>query len=272
MQSTITIGIVGHGYVGSAVHEAFKLPSYNWRDQVTVLVVDPAYHHGVSFQALVQAAPAAIFLCLPTPTKDGKCDASLITEFVKRLTNYTGLLIVKSTVPPSVVKQLLQLRPRTLICPEFIREGVTNDMIYPASIPVGALRKEDYNEYVDLITVRSRVVVHGLNGSLKFQHTTPMAAAYLKYYVNSFLATKVAFTHQFVQAMGADAAEWPAVAQLVAAEGRCGKTHLVAPGKHGWGFSGSCFPKDTQALLAELPSLSILEAAIKANARLREDN
>lgn len=272
MQTPVKIGIVGHGHVGGALHEAFKLPSYRWRDQATILVVDPAYNHGITLGALLQAKPEAIFLCLPTPTKNGECDASLVIEFVKHLTAYEGLVIVKSTVTPSVTKQLLALRPATLICPEFVREGQVNDIIYPTVIPVGATNKADFNKYVDLLNQFSRVVVYGINGNSKFEHTTPLAVTYLKHYVNSFLATKVAFTHEFVRAMGKDAEEWSQVQKLVALEGRCGKTHLIAPGKHGWGFGGSCFPKDTAALLNELPSLSILEAAIRANVRLKEDN
>ena len=272
MKTTMKIGIIGHGHVGSAVHESFRLPGYRWRDQVQVHVVDPGYNDRISFDALLQENVNAIFLCVPTPTKDGKCDASLVLEFVKRLASYDGLLIVKSTVPPSIAQAITELRPRTLICPEFVRENQPGDMLYPTVIPVGCWNKVDFEAYEDLLTTHSNIVVHGVNGSMKTEWTTPIAAAYLKYYVNAFLAMKVAFTHEFVRGMGDDAGEWAAVARLVGLEGRCGKTHLAVPGRHGWGYAGSCFPKDTEALLAEVPGLSILKAVVKANDGLRTEN
>ena len=97
----LTLGIIGHGFVGKAMHKAFE---YN----ADVIIVDPK-ESDMTVERLVNHEPDAIFVCLPAPTlDDGSVDATLIYEIFAQLSakRYKGLVVVKSTLPPDIVQDL----------------------------------------------------------------------------------------------------------------------------------------------------------------------
>lgn len=184
------------------------------------------------------------FLCVPTPQgEDGSADLSYVeaaaTE-IAPLLPYEAIVVNKSTVPvgsTKVVERVLR-RPdvRVVSNPEFLREGsAVDDFLNPdrvvvgcddraAAIAVGALYE----------SIRAQVIV-----------TDPASAETIKYAANAFLATKLSFINAIAaicEGVGADVND---VVVGMGYDKRIG-TEFLRPGP-GWG--GSCFPKDSRALL-----------------------
>ncbi len=185
-----------------------------------------------------------IYLCVPTPQDvDGSADLSYIQAAAREIVSVLeeGAIVVnKSTVPvgsTKVVERVLG-RPDVSVVsnPEFLREGsAVHDFMHPDRIVVGA----------DDQTAAARVAALYLGVSAPFIVTDPASAETIKYAANAFLATKISFVNAIAavcEAVGADVAD---VVLGVGSDKRIGHEFL-RPGP-GWG--GSCFPKDTRALV-----------------------
>ena len=205
-----------------------------------------------------------VFLCLPTPKgHDGFADLSAIKSVVTQIRSslVPGTVVVnKSTVPVNsafLVRDLLDdLRIHVVSNPEFLREGsAVYDFLNPDRIVIGSENQIAGERVAGLyLGIRSPVVV-----------TDPVSAESIKYMANAFLALKISFVNQaasFCDVVGADVLE---VMRGLSFDSRIGGTFLT-PGP-GWG--GSCFPKDTEALVAMAKSvdrpMSLIEEAIVAN-------
>jgi UDPglucose 6-dehydrogenase len=101
----------------------------------------------------------------------------------------------------------------------------------------------------------------------KVFYMTPMEASFVKYGVNSFLASKVLWFNQFKDLVDRNDSRYSVVANAVGYDERIGKGHTKVPGFDGKkGFGGSCFPKDTSAIANFAGgSLTVLEEVIEAN-------
>lgn len=192
----------------------------------------------------VVAGAEFAFLCVPTPqAADGSADLSYVTAAARQIgprLRPGAVVVNKSTVPVGSVAIVAQELGRTDVAvvsnPEFLREGrAVHDCLHPDRIVIGANDR--------LVARRVAALYDGLDAPVVL--TDPASAETVKYACNAFLATKVSFINEVAnlcQAVGAD------VGDVVAGMGldrRIGADHL-RPGP-GWG--GSCFPKDTNALV-----------------------
>ena len=188
-----------------------------------------------------------VFLCLPTPAgEDGRADLTFVEAVVEELANSLdsgAAFVVKSTVPPGTT-QALQHRLQALgstsmvaAHPEFLREGTAvHDFLDPDRVVIGA---------DDPILAKS---VASLYDSLATEvvETDPTSAEMIKYASNSYLATRLTFANTLAnlcEAVGADIMD---VLEGVGLDHRIGP-HFLKPGP---GYGGSCFPKDTLALIS----------------------
>jgi UDPglucose 6-dehydrogenase len=184
------------------------------------------------------------FLCVPTPQgDDGSADLSYVEAVAAEISEampYESIVVNKSTVPvgsTKVVERVLK-RPdiRVVSNPEFLREGsAVDDFLKPDRVVVGA---EDRSAAIAVgalyEAVRTQVIV-----------TDPASAETIKYAANAFLATKLSFINAIAaicEGVGADVND---VVVGMGYDKRIG-TEFLRPGP-GWG--GSCFPKDSRALL-----------------------
>ena len=214
----------------------------------------------------------AVFIAVGTPSRrgDGHADLSFVfsaaEEIAHALSNYT-LIVTKSTVPVGTGRQVAEKIRRICpeadfdVCsnPEFLREGAAiNDFMRPDRVVIGA------------DTDRARKMMREIYRPL-FLRETPIVFTDLetseltKYAANSFLATKITFINEIAdlcEKLGADVHD---VAKGIGLDGRIGSKFLH-PGP---GYGGSCFPKDTLALVqtatkADSP-LRIVEAVVEVN-------
>jgi UDPglucose 6-dehydrogenase len=218
------------------------------------------------------AGAEAVFIAVGTPTRrgDGHADLSYVyaaaEQVARKLTGYT-VIVTKSTVPVGTgrrIQEIVSLAHPDLDFdvasnPEFLREGnAIGDFMRPDRVVIGAEteRARDVLKrlYRPLYLIETPIVFTGLE-----------TAELIKYAANSFLAMKVTFINEIAdlcEKVGADVHD---VARGIGLDGRIGRKFLH-PGP---GFGGSCFPKDTLALVriaqeAGAPS-RLVEAVVAVN-------
>jgi UDPglucose 6-dehydrogenase len=214
----------------------------------------------------------AVFIAVGTPSRrgDGHADLSFVYEAIREvapLLAATAVVVTKSTVPVGTGDEIENIlrdkRPdaeiQVVSNPEFLREGAAiQDFKHPDRIVVGT---DD---------VRAREVLAEIYRPLYLNappiiYVTRRTAELIKYSANAFLATKITFINEIAdlcEAVGADVQE---VARGMGLDNRIGGKFLHA----GPGFGGSCFPKDTSALLKTAQdngvALRIVEAVTAVN-------
>jgi UDPglucose 6-dehydrogenase len=218
-----------------------------------------------------RAVPDAqfVYLCVPTPEGlDGAADLTYLeaaaTE-IRDLLVEGAVVVNKSTVPvgsTKVVERVLR-RPDVAVVsnPEFLREGTAvHDFLHPDRIVVGS---DDQGAAI-------RVAALYLGVPAPLIVTDPATAELIKYAANAFLATKLSFINAIAavaEHVGADVAD---VVVGIGSDKRIGQEFL----KPGPGWGGSCFPKDTKALvrIAEDAGydFSLLRGVIAVNTEQRE--
>lgn len=263
----MNIGVIGIGVVGNAVVQGFN----RHFDVLTYDKEKPCTH--ASIAALVDAVDGPIFVCVPTPSLySGASDTRAVEDVVAEIAavGKAASVAIKSTVPPGTTERLSVAWPHLNICfnPEFLTE---------------ANAEEDFQNQDYIIIGSYRAFPYPLQACYK--KTFPKAQIYdtgcteaelAKYTVNCFLALKVAFANEMYDLCSTLGVEWEKVEIGAIMDDRVGLTHLSVPGPDGKrGFGGSCFPKDTRAILHEAEkagvSLSILKAALESNARIRQE-
>ena len=272
----LRIAMIGGGYVGLVSGACFA----DLGVEVAVVEVDPAklgalregkipiYEPGLdrlvtdnvaagrlSFGDDLAAAVAgvdAVFIAVGTPTRrgDGHADVSFVNaaaeQVAKALTGY-AVVVTKSTVPVGTGRRVAEIMRRTrpdleldvASNPEFLREGsAIGDFMRPDRIVIGAdserAREVLRRLYRPLYLIEAPILFTNLE-----------TAELTKYAANSFLAMKVTFINEMAdlcEKVGADVHD---VARGIGLDGRIGRKFLH-PGP---GFGGSCFPKDTLALM-----------------------
>ncbi len=194
--------------------------------------------------AVAAAGCEFAYLCVPTPQgDDGRADLTYVEQAAREIAPHLpseAIVVNKSTVPVGsthVVERAMQ-RPDVSVVsnPEFLREGsAVHDFMHPDRIVIGT---EDRSAAM-------RVSSLFLGVSAPLIVTDPASAETIKYAANSFLATKISFVNAIAavcEAVGADVND---VVLGMGSDPRIGDRFLQ-PGP-GWG--GSCFPKDTRALV-----------------------
>lgn len=254
----INIAIVGHGYVGKAVSHGFN--SY----KVSVNLIDPIYNTDV--KSLDGLELDAAFVCVPTPFgKDGKIDSSIVEEVVKELAPRGCPIIIKSTVTPDVLEKLWRKNKMIVYNPEFLTEkNALNDFVNPPMHVFGGspeITKQVEKIYEKFSRCKPCPVFHM---SIK-------EASFVKYGINSFLATKVLWFNQFKDLIDQNKSDYDSIIKAIGTDNRIGFSHTQVPGPDNKvGFGGACFPKDTQAFSSFAKSkFTILDKVIEENNKYR---
>jgi UDPglucose 6-dehydrogenase len=267
------IAIIGYGFVGQALYSVLKKPE-------NTLLLDPNLFE-TTLDEVKDFNPDLIFLCVPTPTVDGRCDDSIVLDYVKKLKDWPGCLVIKSTIPPTTVERVLKVRPSTVVWPELLREAhAQQDIQWPNVMVVGAPSTMHFEFVEKFIKEETKIFWNkALSPHIasKARHVTPVEASIFKYTVNTYLAMKTIYFHQMKLWMNDSGRgeSFGVVTKLLGEEGRIGQTHMEAPGEHGFGFAGSCFPKDLDALLHQVynedksDSFPLLIAVKNQNAEIR---
>ena len=205
-----------------------------------------------------------IFICLPTPRNiDGSANTDVVFDVIDSISfalTSRSILITKSTMPIGSVKKIQSLVRKTgaivAANPEFLREGTAiQDTLHPERVIIGCDDKNSADRIAELyVSVNSQIFI-----------TDPQSAELIKYASNAFLATKVTFINSIARLCDAVGADIESVSQALGSDSRIGRKFL----KPGPGWGGSCFPKDTSALLHQSSengqSFKLLDTVISEN-------
>ena len=269
----MTIGIIGQGYVGTAIKSGFEkhydLETYDKfsSSKSTINLPDMVADCGV------------IFVCVPTPmNKDGSCHTDIVESVVVEIDQWTErywnpirpTVVIKSTVPPGTTNRLHKKCKGidVIFNPEFLTEmNFLEDFKNQSRIILGGVRRG---------TNKLRQIYSRVFPSAVIVKTSATYAEMVKYFVNCFLATKVSFANEMKEICDGLDIDYDKVVEYATYDGRLGKSHWAVPGPDGdLGFGGHCLPKDINALISVAHELGIgtevLEAVVETNDKVREN-
>jgi UDPglucose 6-dehydrogenase len=213
-----------------------------------------------------------IFICVGTPTKKNGIGADLsqiysVSKEISKSINKFKIIITKSTVPVTtgdeiekiLLKKVNKNKFSVISNPEFLREGeAIRDFIYPDRVVIGANDKKSTNI---LKSLYSPLISKGA----KFISTNRRAAELIKYASNAFLATKITFINEIANLCEKTGIDVEDISIGIGLDKRIGSRFLRA----GPAYGGSCFPKDTKAIVTTADkfktNLSVIKSVIKSN-------
>jgi UDPglucose 6-dehydrogenase len=294
----VNIGIIGTGYVGLVTGACFaefgvkvtcvdkdedriqmlregRLPFYEpgLKELVQKNTSEQRLQFSTDIGKTVDAS-LVVFIAVGTPPRgDGSADLSYVkgvAETIARHVDGYKVIVTKSTVPVGTGERLREIIGQHLkervdfdiaANPEFLREGsAIEDFMRPNRVIVGATSQQAVailkDLYKPLYLIETPFVV-----------TDIPTAEMIKYASNAFLATKISFINEIANLCEQVGADVHLVAKGMGLDGRIGSKFLHP----GAGYGGSCFPKDTKALVQLARShgdeheLEVIEAAIRAN-------
>lgn len=268
-----TIGIIGQGFVGSAVREGMK-NHFN----IICFDKDPnKFSNSVSVFNVVENS-ILCFLCVPTPMKkSGECDLSIVKkalneiyECATSLDKKQYIVVIKSTIPPGTTSKLNLEFPNISIVfnPEFLTEANSvNDYLEQNRIIIGGDRPA---------ASKVKIIFSKAFPQVPIIKTSSTIAETIKYVTNTFLAMKVSYANEVYQICQELNIDYDKVIEYSRYDDRLGNSHWSVPGPDGdFGFGGHCFPKDLAAFEFIAKEMGIdtimLTAALDKNKKIRKN-
>jgi len=265
------IGIVGQGYVGTAVKEVFNK---HYATNTFDLNGDCNCR---DMEELIDTSDI-IFVCVPTPMKkDGSCDTSIVEGVVHELNDLAltrqcsnRIIAIKSTIPPGTTNRLNKECEYVSVIfnPEFLTEAnFIDDFKNQDRVIIGGERPS---------TTELRQVYSLVFPDATIVKTGSKTAEMVKYMTNTFLATKVSFANEMKMICDELKIDYDKVVEYSTYDERLGKSHWAVPGPDGkLGFGGSCFPKDLNALISLSKDMRLylhtLQSVWKTNLKVRPE-
>ena len=290
------IAMIGTGYVGLVSGACFadfghrvccvdkdeaKINGLNggimpiWEPGLEALVKSNAERGRLTFTTDISAAVAdaeAVFIAVGTPARrgDGHADLTFVFEAVREVAKFIkpgAVVVTKSTVPVGTGDKIEQILREEGVAdvsvasnPEFLREGAAiADFKHPDRIVVGAQdnrSQEALREiYRPLFLNRAPILITGRR-----------TAELTKYAANAFLAVKISFINEIADLCEAVDADVQDVARGIGLDNRIGPKFLHA----GPGYGGSCFPKDTLALLQTAEKAGVDQRIVRTTVEVND--
>lgn len=244
--------IAGYGFVGQAHYEVLKKTQ-------SVSIYDPA----LGYTELL-TNPDAVIICVSTPAREnGSCNVNNVADVISKINEDVPILI-KSTISLEGWRAIRDLFPKHKLAfsPEFLRaETAFEDFISTDHLYLGG---DDTGVWVSIFSKAF--------GNIMFSRTNVEELILIKYFVNSFLATKVSFFNQIYDLCESAGVNYETVSIGIGNDPRIGHSHTTVTENRG--FGGHCFPKDTQAITKTGQhfdvDLSLLKTAITYNKSIRK--
>ena len=271
------IGIVGRGFVGSAVQFGFS-PNVGCDVEVRVYDVNP----NKSTHTLEETVNESdfVFLSVPTPSnRDGSINIDILDDALNNINEVSecrNVILVRSTVTPGTTQklQMKYIDLNLLFNPEYLTERSAKfDFINQSRFIIGsgeATISKMYSENLaDLFRDR-------FGESASILETNYETAEMIKYMNNCFFATKVSFMNEMYKVAEKSNVDWKQAVSGFVTDSRIGHTHLDVPGPDGkFGFGGSCFPKDVRAMIKYAEEIgvemNVLKGVWETNLQVRPE-
>jgi len=265
------LGIVGLGFVGSAMYQSFE------KKGISLIGYDKYKDGGIgSLESILKCE--IVFLCLPTLFNETKkqYDKSSIHEVCSGLVdnNYNGLVVLKSTVEPETVNNLSEKYKLKLIHnPEFLSARTAfQDFHSQKHIVLGKgpnCSLEDINILKEFYEKNYTESIVSICDSLESES--------MKIMCNCFYASKIMIFNEYSALCRNNGANFDKIRELMLKNNWINPMHTIVPGTDGkLGYGGACFPKDTLALceyMSQNGSINnVLSSVIKENKSIRDIN
>ncbi|MFL2486505.1 MAG: NAD(P)-binding domain-containing protein [Gammaproteobacteria bacterium] len=269
------IGIIGKGFVGSAVAHGFSA-STGANYEIKIYDKNPEKSQNSLHETVNESD--FIFISVPTPsTSKGTIDLGILDECIASVSeiiapeNKDAIVLLRSTIVPGTARSFQERYNNLNIVfnPEFLTErSAMFDFISQTRIILGG-DIEDVRKVGDLYKSR-------FGETISIVETNFESAELIKYVCNTFFATKVSFLNEMKLLSDNIGADWETVVEGFVRDGRVGNSHTNVPGHDGkLGFGGSCFPKDVQALIEfgkqKNISLNVVKGAWETNLHVRPE-
>jgi UDPglucose 6-dehydrogenase len=250
------IVVAGYGFVGKAHYEVFK----NYFD---LTIVDPAYNtNKISEVDNLEA----VLCCVGTPQDtDGSCDGSYIFQVLDDTPDHVPVLI-KSTISLDIWNTINQkyYNKKVAFSPEFLRAASAVEDLSSSSMFIVSGNGVDYwRKFFKKRFPKAKIHLYSAE-----------EAILIKYFRNSYLATKLSFFNQIYDLCEKYNVNFDCVRQGVCDDSRIGHSHSFVDPDTSRGWGGACFPKDTLALLEiakqQNIDLSVLTEAVSYNQKIRK--
>ena len=249
------IAIAGYGFVGKAYYNVFK-------NHYDLEIVDPAYNDKKISQI---KNLKAVVCCVGTPVaKDGSCDGSYIFQVLNDTPENVPVLI-KSTISLDVWNQIQERYPNKKIAfsPEFLRAVTAIDDLRSSSMFIISGNGVDFwRKFYKKRFPKAKIHLYSVD-----------EAILIKYFRNSYLATKVSFFNQVYDLCEKYNINFDCVRQGICDDSRIGHSHSFVDPDTSRGWGGYCFPKDTSALLKiaekEKVDLTLINEAVEYNKKIK---
>lgn len=240
------IGIIGFGFVGSAVRFGFS-PNTGFDAEIKIFDKDKnkSTH---SLKAVVNDSDF-IFVSVPTPSdEDGKINLDVVDNLLNDINDVQkkrNIILLRSTMIPGSSQNFQKKYPKLNLVfnPEFLTERSAKlDFINQSRIILGGKARHT-SKVAELYKLR-------FGKTIPIIETNFETAELIKYMNNCFFATKVSFMNEMKILADKCNADWELAVEGFVRDGRVGHSHINVPGHDGKnGFGGSCFPKDIQAII-----------------------
>ena len=271
------IGVVGNGFVGAAVKFGFS-PQVGCDAEVRVYDINPSK----STHELEETVNKSdfVFLSVPTPANsDGSINIDILESAlsdINEVSEVDNYILIRSTVVPGTTWALQEKfsNLNLLFNPEFLTERSANfDFINQSRFIIGS---GDSDKSALGSKLFSQLIRDRFGESVSVLECTYETAEMIKYMSNCFFATKVSFLNEMYQIAKKCEVNWQQAVDGFVADGRIGHSHLNVPGHDGkFGFGGSCFPKDIQAMIDFSETMGVdakvLKAVWKKNLEIRPE-
>jgi UDPglucose 6-dehydrogenase len=255
-----TIGVVGNGFVGKATTtlacEAINVLCYDINPELCSPV-------GTELRNLMTCC--VIFVSVPTPINGlGKTSMKYVDCVVAQLLEleYTGYIVIRSTVPVGSSDEY-----QCYFMPEFLTEkNAINDFKNTQNWIFGYYDDKRKEDFVYTMTgIINAACIHNKISSNRISFMKNKEAEMVKYFRNTFLATKIAFCNEIYNFCRVRGIEYDTMIAVAADDSRISKSHTSVPGHDGhFGFGGTCFPKDISSLRVQMKDSDVLHYVIDA--------
>lgn len=266
----MNVGVIGSGFVGKATqqldHSAINLIVYDIRPELCVPT-------GLKLSDLSRCD--VIFVCVPTPMEEsGSCHLGIVESVLRDLSTVIdpmkNFVVLRSTVPPGTCDRLgCYFMPEFLTEKRYIRDFIECEH-WVVSLR-GAPSDEPFKHVIQRLF--SSAKAEGRIQSDEIVFLRNKEAEMVKYFRNTFLSVKVSFCNEMEEFCRSKGIHYDMVRYAAALDSRIGESHTVVPGPDGKrGFGGTCFPKDTNALLYEMKKAGmesyVLRGALERNQKV----
>lgn len=258
------IGIIGNGFVGKATNilknKDVNVITYDINPQLC----DPQGTTLMDFKSC-----ELIFVSVPTPmNNDRSCHSGIVESVIMELTNEIKIcepdnfIIVRSTVIPGTSDNL-----GCYFMPEFLTEkNYLYDFRNCKEWIIG-LRGTQYDE-IFMTKINKLFALSKMNGCISSDSTNFVLnkeAEMIKYFRNCFLALKISFCNEMYDYCQSQNIDYEQVSLYATKDDRIGSSHTNVPGHDGdRGYGGSCFPKDTKAIIFSMKQKGITSYILDA--------